>query len=160
MIRRFALLLSLCTALTSSAQPVPAPNPALWQVKGVHASVYLFGTVHVMKKDLQWETPKIKEALKASDTLYLEITDVDMTSVAKVQPLVMQLGLDPGHPLSTKLSPEDITALDEAVKKMGLPGEAAIEPMRPWLVYLTALRPPRHEGRLLRIIRRRPHPHG
>lgn len=137
MIRRLALLFSLCTTVTLNAQPAPAPNPALWQVKGVHGSVYLFGTVHVLKKDMQWETPQIKEALKASDTLYLEITEVDTASVAKVQPLVMQLGLDPEHPLSTKLTPADVTALDEAIKKLGLPGEAAIEPMRPWLVYLT-----------------------
>ena len=168
--RHFALLFAIiCIALTLHAQPAqtaaPAPptqmaNPALWQVKGVHGSVYLFGTVHVMKKEIQWETPKIKDALKASDTLYLEITDVDMASVQKVQPLIMQLGLDPDHPLSTKLTKEDITALDEAIKKMGLPGEAAIEPMRPWLVYLTLSVLPATQAGYSATIRRRPHPHG
>ena len=29
-------------------------EPALWVVKGPHATVYLFGSVHVLKKDDPW----------------------------------------------------------------------------------------------------------
>jgi uncharacterized protein YbaP (TraB family) len=111
--------------------------PALWKVKGAHGTVYLFGSVHVMKKEVHWETAKVKDALGASDTLYLEIAGLDEDSVKAAQPEIMELGIDQAHPLSTKISKEDVTLLDDAVKAMGLPGEAALEPMQPWLVYLT-----------------------
>lgn len=39
------------------------------------------------------------------------------------------------HPLSTKISKEDVALLDTAVKGLGMPGEAAFEPLRPWMVY-------------------------
>jgi uncharacterized protein len=109
--------------------------PAMWQVKGVHGSVYLFGTVHVMRKDVPWETAKVKDALKASDVLYLEIADIDPDSVQKMAPMMMELGMDLEHPLSTKISKEDVALLDAAATKLGLPGESALEPLKPWLVY-------------------------
>jgi uncharacterized protein YbaP (TraB family) len=124
-------------AQTAPAAKITNATPALWKVKGVHGTVYLFGTVHVMRKDLNWETPAITAAFKSSDVMYLEIPGVDEEATKKMQPLVIQLGLDPGHPLSTKISAADVTALDAALKNLGMPGEEAVEPMQPWLVYLT-----------------------
>jgi uncharacterized protein YbaP (TraB family) len=111
--------------------------PALWKVKGAHGTVYLFGSVHVMKKEVHWETAKVKDAVGASDVLYLEIAGLDDDSVKAAQPEIMALGVDQQHPLSTKISKEDVALLDDAVKAMGLPGESALEPMQPWLAYLT-----------------------
>jgi uncharacterized protein YbaP (TraB family) len=79
----------------------------------------------------------VKDAFKASGTLYLEISNLDEDSVKAMQPLIMQLGLDMDHPLSTKISKEDVDLLDAAIKKMGGPGETAMEPMQPWMAYLT-----------------------
>jgi uncharacterized protein len=110
-------------------------TPAMWRVKGVHGTVYLFGSVHVMKPEVEWQAGKVKAAFDASDLLYLEIANLD--DMAAAQPLLMQYGLDPEHPLSSKLSQEDVAALDSAVKAIGMPGESMIEPMRPWLVSMT-----------------------
>ena len=109
----------------------------MWKVKGVHGTVYLFGSIHVMKKDVHWETAPVKSALGASDVLYLEIAGLDSASVQAAQPEIVQLGMDQEHALSTKISKEDVDLLDGAAKSMGLPGEQALEPMQPWLVYLT-----------------------
>ena len=50
----------------------------------------------------------------------------------------MQLGLDPQHPLSTKLTKEQVARLDQIAKSVGLPaGEASLEPMKPWLAAVT-----------------------
>ena len=114
---------------------VPNANPALWKVQGAHQTVYLFGTVHMMKPDVRWQTKKVTDALAASGSVYLEVAKVD--DVAAAQPIVMQLGLDQQHPLSTKISAEDKDALDKAVKEMGMPGEQMLEPMQPWLAYMT-----------------------
>jgi hypothetical protein len=136
-------------SIAASAQ-VPAPTakpldsriqveavPALWQVKGVHGTIYLFGTVHIMRPEVHWQTAKVKDAFKTSDALYLEIANIDEDSVKAMTPMMMQLGMDMEHPLSTKISPEDVDLLDAAVKKLGLPGESALEPLKPWFVYLT-----------------------
>ena len=112
-------------------------TPAMWKVKGVHGTVYLFGSIHVMKKDVHWETAKVKDALGASDTLYFEIAGFDDASLQAAQPEILQLGTDSEHALSTKISKADVDLLDGAVKSLGLPGEQALEPMQPWLVYLT-----------------------
>jgi uncharacterized protein YbaP (TraB family) len=140
MMRRLAGLM-LGLVAWCGAQPAPLikedATPALWQVQGVHGTVYLYGSVHVMKPDVVWETARVKDALKASDVLYLEIADLDPASAQAMQPMVAQLGMDAEHPLSTKISKADVDLLDAAVKKLGLPGESSFEPMKPWLVYLT-----------------------
>jgi uncharacterized protein YbaP (TraB family) len=112
-------------------------NPAMWQVKGVHGTVYLFGSVHVMKPDVAWETARVKDALKSSDLLYLEVADLGADAQAQLQPVVMQLGMDAAHPLSGKLTKADLDLLDAALKSLGMPGEQVMEPMQPWLAYLT-----------------------
>ena len=108
-------------------------TPAMWKVKGVHGTVYLFGSVHVMKPDVVWETAKVKDALKSSDTLYLEIAEIDDASMAAMQPIVLQMGMDAEHPLSGKISKADVELMDSAAKGLGLPGEQMFEPMRPWM---------------------------
>ena len=112
-------------------------NPAMWKVQGVHGTVYLFGSIHVMRPEVRWETPKVQAAFHQSGTLYLEIADLGADAMRAMQPLVLSLGMDQEHPLSTKISKEDVIALDAAVKKIGAPGEAGFELMQPWLVYLT-----------------------
>ena len=122
-------------AIAKPAQMTHA-TPALWKVEGAHQTVYLFGTVHAMKPDVDWETPKVKQAFDKSDTLYLELANVN--DMAAAQPLIMELGLDKEHPLSTKISKDDVALLDAAIKGMGQPmGEAALEPLKPWLAYVS-----------------------
>ena len=110
-----------------------AAEPGLWVAKGPHATVYLFGTIHLLKKNQVWETPAIAEALASSQELWLEVPDPD--DQAQVRKLTAQLGYDPQHPLSTKLSPPDLARLDAAARSLGVKeGEKAFEPMRPWFV--------------------------
>jgi len=127
------------TAANTGAAPAitTAATPAMWQVKGVHGTVYLFGSVHVMKKGVEWETAKVKDALKSSDVVYLEVADLGPEGIKAMQPMILEMGMDPTHPLSTKISKADVDLIDSAVKTLGGPGEATFEPFQPWLVYLT-----------------------
>jgi uncharacterized protein YbaP (TraB family) len=88
-----------------------------------------------MKPDVVWESAKVKAALAASDVVYLEIANIDDQAAAT--PLVMKYGIDQDHPLSTKISKEDVALLDAAAKSMGAPGEQTFEPMQPWVVSVT-----------------------
>ncbi len=131
----------------SAAKALPAgiqveAVPAMWKVagedgSGSQATVYLFGSVHVMRKEVHWETAKVAAAFKASDAAYFEISDLGPDAVKAMQPMIMQMGMDMEHPLSTRIPKADVDLLDTEAKKLGLPGAETFEPMKPWLVYLT-----------------------
>lgn len=136
---------------------VPAlANPALWIVHSPTATVYLFGTIHVLPKSAKWRFPALDDALAASDTLYVEVAK---DSIATKESLARTYGLEPWHGttrpfsmtpsteflyisvppyLSTKLDSTDKTRLDEAALKAGLPGgTTALENMKPWMAAMT-----------------------
>ena len=133
--RRLASLVLIFAALLAAAHSAH-PEPAIWVVKGPHATVYLFGTIHALQKSDSWHSAKIDAAIQQSQTLWLEIPNVD--DAASMQPLVMQLGMDQVHPLSTKLTADQLGKLTKAANTVGLPGgEAMFETFKPWLAALT-----------------------
>jgi uncharacterized protein len=111
-----------------------AAEPALWVVKDKQSTLYLFGTFHVLPTGADWETPKIAKAFGDSKELWLELVDDDVKTVL---PLISRYGHDPAHPLSSLVSAGDLKRLDQAAKEAGLPGEAALEQIRPWMAALT-----------------------
>lgn len=109
-------------------------KPALWVVKDADTTLYLFGTIHLLPKDADWRYPALDRALAQSDALVVEITD---DNPANMTALVLRLGIDAAHPLSSLLSSGDFHRLDLAARKAGLPGTTALNVMRPWLATLT-----------------------
>ena len=123
--------LLLCLLLVTSATAAPG----LWVAKNDHATVYLFGTVHLLPTDTNWSSPKLDKALEQSQRLSIEIVDDD---AASMQALVMQHGMDLSEPLSSKLDDSDQRSLERAAEAAKLPGGAqTLQPMRPWLAALT-----------------------
>lgn len=130
--RKSARRLLLAGLALLLAQGSAAAAPALWEARGPKATIYLFGTIHVLRKEVVWESPAIARALAQSQALWLEIPDPGNAQQAQL--LVRQLGYDPQHPLSSKLAPADLAHLEAAAKTLALPeGEKTLEPMRPWL---------------------------
>jgi uncharacterized protein YbaP (TraB family) len=134
MAARAAVIAALLLALVISGAQAAA-GPALWLVQGPKAKVYIFGTIHLMKPGVTWSTPAVDQALAESSDLWLELPD-DLRDPSAVLPLVQTYGLDPAHPLSTKITKDDLQKLDAFIKANGLPGEAQFEPLRPWLAAL------------------------
>ncbi len=123
------LVFTFCALLLLTSS---SAEPALWVVKGPHATVYLFGSVHALKPGVPWRSAKIDAAIQQSGTLWLEIPNVDDTQ--SLQPIIMQLGVDPATPLSSMLTKDQQAKLDTAAKSAGIPGgEAGLEMMKPWL---------------------------
>jgi uncharacterized protein YbaP (TraB family) len=131
------LALSICLSLVAILGSVlsgPAnAEPALWKVQGPHATVYLFGTIHILRPGVAWRSPKIDAAIKASDALWLEIPDSDDPAV--MQPLVLKYGVDRAHPLSSKLDAATKAKLAALLMPLGLT-PAQFEPLRPWMAGL------------------------
>jgi uncharacterized protein YbaP (TraB family) len=128
----------LCTGLISAmALAVAGPalaEPALWAIKDKDSTIYLFGTIHVLKPDTQWRSAKIDQALKNSADLTLEIVGADDPAV--MQPLILKYGLDPAKPLSSKIGPEAFKHAAELAQGGGVPPQA-LEAMRPWLAAIS-----------------------
>ena len=129
LVRRFASVLIFVCILAAGALRAAA-EPAIWVVKGPHATVYLFGTIHALDQNHPWHSAKIDAAIQQSQALWLEVPDVD--DAASAQPLIFKLGIDMAHPLSSKLTPDQMGKLSKAAA--GVPGGAGtLEMMKPWL---------------------------
>jgi len=111
------------------ASPVHA-DPAMWVVKDADSTIYLLGTFHLTKPGIHWRSDKIEAAFKDSSELWLEASENG--DVAMLQRLVLKYGLDPAHPLSSKLNGDDWARVQSAAKDSGVPIDA-VERMRPWL---------------------------
>lgn len=121
--------------LLGAAGPAAA-EPALWAARGERATIYLFGTVHLLPPDARWRSPRLDAALAESRALWLEAADVDDPAV--VARLLATLGFDPAHPLSSRLTSGQLARVDAAVKAAGQPwGVAMLQSMRPWLAAVT-----------------------
>lgn len=131
--KRFVAASVAVAALALGAASPAAADPALWVVKDEDSTIYLFGTVHVLKPDTVWHTPAVDKALADSSELWIE---VEADDPAVMQPLILKYGMDPANPLSKKLTPEQKARLDAAAMTVGVP-PAALEPMRPWFAGLT-----------------------
>lgn len=47
----------------------------MWKLSDPDTTIYLFGTVHILPKDVAWRTPAFDAALNGADELVLEIAD-------------------------------------------------------------------------------------
>lgn len=119
--------------------PVQAPSikdvdPALWVVKDEDTTIYLFGTVHILKPGLGWFDDGVKTAFEASDRLVLEMVE---PPAAETQALFMKMAMDQsGKTLRSKMTDADRAIYQDALKKIGLPVEG-LDPFDPWAAAVT-----------------------
>ncbi len=130
-----ALLLAL--PLPACAQPkaaAPDADPALWVVRDKDTTIYLFGTIHVLRPGLSWFDEAVKTAFNASQTLVLEMVEPDAQTQQRV---VTSKAFAPGGtPLTQQLPPNYRPAFEKAMADGGLP-PAAYNRMRPWFAAIT-----------------------
>lgn len=115
----------------------PAPkdvDPALWVVKDEDTTIYLFGTVHILKPGLSWFDEGVRQAFDKSDRLILEMVE---PSPAESQALFTKLAIDTsGKTLRSKMTDADRPIYEAAMGKIGLPAEA-LDPLDPWAAAVT-----------------------
>ena len=134
---------ALAWAIPAAAQTTPTEpaavtikdvDPALWVVKDEDTTVYLFGSVHLLKPGLGWFDDGVKTAFDSSDQLVLELVE---PPAAEVQALFGKLAMDQqGKTLRSKMTDADRAAYEAAMGKLGLPA-AAFDPLEPWAAGIT-----------------------
>ncbi|RYE36208.1 MAG: TraB/GumN family protein, partial [Hyphomicrobiales bacterium] len=121
------------------AQTAKDADPAIWVVKDADTTIYLFGTVHVLKPGLSWFDEGVKAAFDKSDEVVLEMIEPD---AATMQGVIIKAGLSMTGPgLSEKLPKESLPALAVAAKDLGMP-ESALERFEPWLAAMMSAMAP------------------
>lgn len=120
----------------AQARPAPPPatviaTPALWQVKDDDTTIWLFGTVHVMKPGIDWFGGAVKRAFDGSDELVLEIVEPDDPNVMGAIMATKALATD-GVTLSGRLSADAQPKYQAAMTANAMPWHA-FEGFNPWM---------------------------
>ncbi|MFM5948011.1 MAG: TraB/GumN family protein [Novosphingobium sp.] len=121
------------TAPAIKAEPIaPAPiaaRPALWKISDKDTTIYLFGTVHLLPKGIEWYNGKLKTAFEASQELVTEIPEV---SEAESISMMLKHGTMPaGQTLREGMSADEKAKFEGAMTGLGLP-PGAFDRYKPW----------------------------
>ncbi|APG61620.1 hypothetical protein LPB140_00805 [Sphingorhabdus lutea] len=104
-------------------------DPALWVVKDEDTTIYLFGTIHLLKPELDWFNDEIRTAYDKSDELVIEMIEPSQEEmIAQSTKLMIDSS---GKSLRDKMTPQQRKIYTEAMADIGLP-ENALDPIRPW----------------------------
>ena len=134
-IRAVLGMLSLTLAVFCGARA--EADPAMWVVKDADSTVYLLGTIHVLKPGTEWRSGKLDTALKSSDEYWMEADIVQDLAVA--QTYALNFGTDTRHALAEKIGEKNYARLVEIAERYKIP-TTQLPQVRPWLATLTLMR--------------------
>lgn len=123
MLKRLVILVLLLAGAPAWA------DPAVWAAHGPNATVYLLGSVHLLRPGTVWEGPIVRRAFDEATECWFEAVLPD--DPAAMQGVMMSTGLDPAHKLSDLLPPNRRALLDKLAAESGV--GPAMQAMRPWL---------------------------
>ncbi len=144
---RRALLLTIASASAlfgpaihaQQAHPTPQPveavavtepaRPALWKVSDEDTTVYLFGTIHLLPKGIDWYNGEVASAFEKSQELVTEIPEVPQDQTMAI---TMRMGALPqGQTLRGQMTDAERVRFEAALQKLKMP-EYAFDPLKPW----------------------------
>lgn len=92
-LRTLAVPLLLAILLPGSPPARAAQGPTLWQVQGAHNTVFLFGSVHLLRPGDFALEGALAQAYEAAESLLLEVDTDDLTP-ARVETITLQRAVD------------------------------------------------------------------
>ena len=110
----------------------------MWVIKDDDSTLYLFGTMHILRPGIEWKTPKVTQALNESTQLWLEIADLQQQNMLQ---LLLEHGYDSERRLSRRLKPAQKERLGRALERYAFPMNL-LERMKPWYAAMTVLQLP------------------
>ena len=129
-----ALAQAASAAQAPAVRPIQGDGPALWVVRDADSTIYLFGTVHLLRPETAWRTARVQQAFDSASEVWLEFPNPD--DPTGLIPVIQQHGLSPQRPLSGLLEAEEFARLVAAGATIGVP-EVQLNLSRPWFAALT-----------------------
>lgn len=119
-------------ALDAARQSRGSGVPALWTLSDEDTTIYLLGTVHLLRPGLEWKSPEIAAAIAEADTVVFEADTTSPEAQRELTRFSIGEGLfADGTQLSSLLTEAERAELSSALQVVDLPIEA-LQPMRPW----------------------------
>ena len=119
-------------ALAAAKASRGSGEPAVWVLSDADTKLYIMGTVHLLRPELDWRSDEIDAAMNAADTLVFEADVSSPEAGAEMMKFVRNEGLfQDGGQLTNLLSDAETIELQAALDYVGLP-LGAVQNMRPW----------------------------
>ncbi len=128
-VRTVLLGATFAAALATSFSANAAP--AMWVIRDKDSTIYLIGTVHLLRHETEWASAKLDKALAESSELWLEVPDADDQQLAAQ--LIQRYGIDSKKPLSQKLNFLEKEKLSKLAADYHIPA-SNLETLQPWTV--------------------------
>lgn len=125
---------ALAQDAAAAVPPAEGQGPALWIVRDADSTLYLFGTMHILRPTTAWGAERVDRAFASASHLIMEVDSPE--DQAALLPIIREHGLSPDRPLSSLLTEEELDALDAAARAIGVSAEG-MDSMRPWLAGVT-----------------------
>jgi uncharacterized protein YbaP (TraB family) len=127
----FLIVTFICTTYTFSY----AGKSFLWRVQSKRSTVYILGSIHLLKKDIYPLSRTIENAFEKSDFLAVEadINDIGRLNIQKLMESAFYSGNDT---LDKHVSRSTFDTIKEQTERLGLPVEFVYN-QKPWFLGLT-----------------------
>lgn len=107
----------------------------MWKVRSATGTVYLLGSVHLMKKSIYPLDNEIENAFRTSDVLVVE-ANIENISLAEAGKIARKSCYPPDDSLRNHLSAGSYGMVKREAARMGLPVEI-LDTQRPWFLAMT-----------------------
>lgn len=121
-------------AALAAAQATSGPgSPAMWTMSDEDTTIHLFGTVHLLRPDLEWRSETIDAAISGADTIVFEVDMKSEEAQRAVGKDFLARGMfQDGRTLKGVLSESDEAVVSSAFDSLGVPIDA-MNSFEPWM---------------------------
>lgn len=128
----------ICAPADAQQAPKTQTKHCLWKVQGASNSVYLFGSIHFLKKDFYPLPKPIEDAYRQSDTAVFEVDFEEMKSPEAQVKMAREGKYPEGQTIRQHLPKETYDKLHARVAETVGNG-SAFDSLKPWMVAVALL---------------------
>jgi len=108
-------------------------DPSLWHIQDEDSDIYVFGTVHILRSGIEWQTEDVMAAFNDAGTVYFEAPVNDPEHATAMQQVVFANAMNPaGVTLSSLVSAETWSSIETFAPQVGF-SAAQLQSLRPWI---------------------------
>ena len=131
--RKAELLTDYEVALAAAQETTGPGMPQMWTMSDEDTTVHFFGTVHLLRPELEWRSPAFEAAFDAADTVYFEVDMKREDAQGRVmKDFVMRGMYQDGRTLRDTLGAHEETVVEAAMESVGVPLDA-FNSFEPWM---------------------------